>query len=81
MKGEKILSVLAIENIEVIPQVSQRKEVTLHPGDVIVAKVDLEKVDFEVVQSAYNMLEKAFPNNNIMVLDKNIEIEVYRNAH
>ena len=67
------MSVSTIEDIN-LPQ-------TIYSKDVIILKVNFDKVDIEVVQNVYNILEEVFPENKIIVLDKNIEIEVYRNAN
>lgn len=75
------MSVLAIEDIDIIHQLSPHKEISLSPGDTIVAKIDIDEYGLEYAEQIYKILEKAFPYNNILILDKRTELEVYRYAH
>ena len=75
------MSVIAISDVDIVHRLNEHKEFSLSPGDTIVAKVDFNELDIEEIQAAYNMLEKAFPRNNILILNKNIELEVYRHAN
>ena len=75
------MSVVAINDVDIVHRLNEHKEFSLSPGDTIVAKVDFNELDIEEIQAAYNMLEKAFPRNNILILNKNIELEVYRHAN
>ena len=75
------MSVIAINDVDIVHRLNEHKEFSLSPGDTIVAKVDFNELDIEEIQAAYNILEKAFPRNNILILNKNIELEVYRHAN
>lgn len=73
------MSVIAIDDIDIVHRLQSHREISLTPGDVIVAKVDFNEIDIDMIEATYKMLEKAFPNNNILILNKSIELEVYRN--
>ena len=75
------MSVLAIETVDIIHQLSPHKEISLSPGDTIVAKVDIDEYGIEYANLVHKMLEKAFPYNTILILDKRTELEVYRYEH
>lgn len=75
------MSVIAIDDVDIVHRLNEHKEFSLSSGDTIVAKVDVNELDIEEIQAAHNMLEKAFPHNNILILNKNIELEVYRHAN
>lgn len=63
-------------NVQIIPKLKEFNEVTLSPGDTLVAFVDHEIWDIENAQEFYNLLQKTFPNNNICVLFDGIELGV-----
>lgn len=65
--------------IEIVPKLRYPKEISLNPGDTLVAKVDQDMWDIEDAQRFYEILEKAFPNNQILVLFKGVELEVIKN--
>jgi hypothetical protein len=50
---------------------------TLAPGDTLVAQMG-ENWDMEFAQELYQLLEHAFPNNNILVLPYGVDISVVK---
>ena len=66
---------------EILPQLNTVNEISLRPGDTLVAKLDQEKWDIENAEVIYNILAKAFPKNQILVLFDGIELEVIKNAY
>lgn len=65
--------------IEIVPKLRYPKEISLSPGDILVAKVDQDMWNLEDAQKFYEILEQAFPNNQILVLFKGVELEVIKN--
>lgn len=65
---------------EILPQLNTINEISLRPGDTLVAKLDQEKWDVESAEVIYNILAKAFPKNQILVLFDGIKLEVIKNA-
>ena len=63
--------------VKIIPQLEQPNSITLAPGDTLVAHMG-ENWDMEFAQELYNLLEHAFPNNNILVLPYGIDISVIK---
>ena len=66
--------------IEIVPKLRYPKEISLSPGDTLVAKIDQDLWDIEDAQRFYEILEHAFPNNSILVLFKGVDLEVIKNA-
>jgi hypothetical protein len=65
---------------EILPQLNTVNEISLRPGDTLVVKLDQEKWDVEGAEIIYEVLAKAFPKNQILVLFDGIELEVIKNA-
>lgn len=65
---------------EILPQLNTVNEISLRPGDTLVAKLDQEKWDLNNAEVIYEILAKAFPKNQILVLFDGIELEVIKNA-
>ena len=74
--------VQSFDNIEfeILPKLNTINEISLRPGDTLVAKLDQEKWDINDAESIYNILAKTFPKNQILVLFNGIELEVIKNA-
>ena len=66
---------------EILPQLNTVNEISLRPGDTLVAKLDQEKWDTNDAEIIYEILAKAFPKNQILVLFNGIELEVIKNAY
>ena len=66
---------------EILPQLNTVNEISLRPGDTLVAKLDQEKCDLNDAEVIYKILDKAFPKNQILVLFDGIELEVIKNAY
>ena len=62
--------------IQIIPKLKEFNELSLSPGDTLVAFVDHKKWTLDNVQEFYNLLQKIFPNNNICILFDGIELGV-----
>lgn len=78
----KTIDTLQVElELEIIPKLKQSKEFSLSPGDTLVAKIDQDLWDIEDAQRFYEILEQAFPNNQILVLFKGVDLEVIKNAN
>ena len=74
--------VQSFDNIqfEILPKLHTANEISLRPGDTLVAKLDQEKWDLDSAEVIYEILAKAFPKNQILVLFDGIELEVIKNA-
>ena len=72
----------SFDNIEfeILSKLNTTNEISLRPGDTLVAKLDQEKWDLNDAEAIYKILEKAFPKNQILVLFNGIELEVIKNA-
>lgn len=74
---------MAIKELEVelqckiVPQLATPNVLTLAPGDTLVAQMG-EDWDMEFAQELYQLLEHAFPNNNILVLPYGVDISVIK---
>ena len=65
-----------IIEIQIIPKLKEFNELSLSPGDTLVAFVDHEKWTMDNAQEFYNLLQKAFPHNNICILFDGIKLGV-----
>lgn len=63
----------------IIPQLQKHNEISLQRGDTLIVHVPFKEWDFDMIQKIYDMFEKAFPYNQIMVIDENVTLEVVRN--
>ena len=72
------MSVLKIDNVDIIPSLSPHKEFSLKSGDTVIAKVNIQEYGIDYAEQIYKILEKGFPYNNIIILDKDTELEIYR---
>lgn len=61
---------------QIIPKLKEFNELSLSPGDTLVAFVDREKWTIDNAQEFYNFFQKAFPHNNICVLFDGVELGV-----
>lgn len=64
--------------VTIIPKLKACNLISLSSGDTIVIQIDDEKWDLDNAQEFYKLFEKNFPNNNIMVMFKGIDIGVIR---
>ena len=64
----------------IIPQLQKHNEISLQHGDTLVVHVPFQEWGLNMIQEVYNMFEKAFPYNQIMVVDENVTLEVVRNG-
>ena len=64
----------------IIPQLQKHNEISLQCGDTLIVHVPFQEWDLNMIQEVYNMFEKAFPYNQIMVVDENVTLEVVRNG-
>ena len=71
----------SFDNIEfeILSKLNTTNEISLRPGDTLVAKLDQEKCDLKDAEVIYKILDKAFPKNQILVLFDSIELEVIKN--
>lgn len=63
----------------IIPQLQKHNEISLQHGDTLIVYVPFKEWDFDMIKKIYDMFEKAFPYNQIMVIDENVTLEVVRN--
>lgn len=70
-----------IENIKttIIPQLQKHNEISLQRGDTLVVHIDLEKYGIDYAKQIYEIFEKAFPYNQILVVDDSVTLEVIKN--
>lgn len=66
--------------INIIPKLTPYNEISLSPGDTLVAFIDSQKWDMNDAQEFYRLLRKTFPNNNICIMFDGVELGVVRNA-
>ena len=62
--------------VQIIPKLKEFNELSLSPGDTLVVFIDREKWDIGNAQDFYDLLQKAFPHNNICILFDGIRLEV-----
>lgn len=74
--------VQSFDNIkfEILPELKVTNEISLRPGDTLAAKLDQEKWDVEGAEVIHEVLARAFPKNQILILFDGIELEVIKNA-
>lgn len=70
-KGEPV-------EVNIIPKLSPHCEISLSPGDTLVAFIDSEKWDMNDAQQFYNLLEKTFPYNSICIMFDGVELGVVK---
>lgn len=70
-KGEPV-------TINIIPKLTPCNEISLSPGDTLVAFIDSQKWDMEDAQQFYNLLKKTFPYNSICIMFDGVELGVIR---
>ncbi len=70
-KGEPV-------EVTIIPKLVPHNELTLSPGDTLVAFIDSEKWDMNDAQQFYNLLEKTFPYNSICIMFDGVELGVIK---
>ena len=64
--------------ITIIPKLREYNSISLSPGDTLLVHVDQDIWDLSDAQSFYDLFSKSFPNNNIVVTFKGIEIGVVK---
>ena len=64
--------------LTIVPKLKECNLISLSPGDTIVLHIDDDKWDLDNAQEFYKLFEKSFPNNNIMVMFKGVDIGVIR---
>ena len=65
--------------ISIIPKLVQHNELILAREDTVVLYVDFNKYSMDTAQEFYKLLEKVFPQNQILILPKDTRMEVVRN--
>ena len=68
------------QKFEILPELKVTNEISLRPGDTLIAKLDQEKWDVEGAEVIHEVLARAFPKNQILILFDGIELEVIKNA-
>lgn len=63
----------------IIPQLQKHNEISLRRGDTLVVHIDLEKYGINYAKEIFDVFEKAFPYNQILVVDKHVTLEVIKN--
>ena len=64
--------------VQVIPKLREFNSISLDPGDTLVAFYDKNHYTIDEVQNIYELLYKAFPNNNILCIEKHINLGVIK---
>ncbi len=64
--------------ISIIPKLKECNSITLCPGDTLLVHVDHEQWNLDAVQEFHKLFSQAFPNNNVMVTFKGIDIGVIK---
>lgn len=65
-------------SVSLIPELKKYLEHRLSKGDTIVCFIDTDKYDMEDSQFFYDLIESVFPNNQILILPKDVEIGVIK---
>lgn len=65
-------------SISLIPELREYLEYKVSEGDTIVCFINTDKYDMEDSQFFYNLIESVFPNNQILILPKDVEIGVIK---
>lgn len=73
-KNEKEISV----EYSLIPRLTPYKEIILQKGDTLVAFIGGE-LDLSDGQELFNLLSKVFPDNQILILPRDVELGVVKN--
>lgn len=63
----------------IIPQLQKHNEISLRRGDTLVVHIDLEKYGINYAKEIFDVFEKAFPYNQILVVDEHVTLEVIKN--
>lgn len=63
----------------IIPQLQKHNEISLRRGDTLVVHIDLEKYGLNYAKEIFDVFEKAFPYNQILVVDEHVTLEVVKN--
>lgn len=64
----------------IIPQLHKHNEISLKRGDTLVVHIPFDTYDLDSANVIYEMFAKAFPYNQVIVVDKDIELEVVRDG-
>jgi hypothetical protein len=64
--------------ITIVPKLRRCNSISLSPGDTLLVHVDQDIWDLDAAQNFYDLFSKSFPNNNIVVTFKGIEIGVIK---
>ena len=64
--------------VQIVPKLREFNFVSLNPGDTLVAYYDRNHYTIDEVQNIYDLLSKAFPNNNILCIEKHVDLGVIK---
>lgn len=65
----------------IIPQLQKHNEISLRRGDTLVVHIDLEKYGINYAKEVFDIFEKAFPYNQILVVDENVTLKVVKDEN
>ena len=60
-----------------MPEITEVQRIALNPGDVVVARV-AGRLTAKQAHMVSQQLRKAFPSNEVLVLDGSAELDVFR---
>lgn len=63
----------------IIPKLKDFNEIFLTVGDTLIVYWDFEKYALDEAQEFFKLIQKAFPNNQVLFIPKESEIGVVRN--
>lgn len=75
-KSEKEIEI----DCSIIPRLQAWNEITLQKGDTLVAYINEDIFDIDFAKGIYEILEKTFPENQIVVLPRAVELGVIKNG-
>lgn len=64
--------------VQIVPKLREFNFLSLEPGDTLVAYYDRNHYTMDEVQNIYELLRKAFPNNNILCIEKHVNLGVIK---
>lgn len=70
--------VVEIEH-SIIPKLKSFNEITLKQGDTLIIYWDFDKYPMEIAKDFFKVIEKVFPENQILFIPKGSQMEVVKN--
>ena len=76
-KIEKDTSLKTVD-VSIIPRLKEFNEITLSKGDTLVVYWDFERYPLDMAQDFFNIIQKAFPENQVLFVPIEVKMGVIK---